>query len=451
MSTVAAIGTPHGKGGVAMIRITGEDSHSVAACVFSPVNGERFAQRLTGRTYYGRFRDEQGFFDDGIVILYSEKNSYTGECAAELYCHGGLLVAQKLLSAVLAAGAESALPGEFTKRAFVNGRITLTGAEAVGGIIDAVSPKYLSVSANQAAGSLSKVISSLCDRMKRLAASVYAFIDYPDEDMTEVSPDEMRDELSDIKKILSSLSATYGYGKAISEGINVSIVGRPNTGKSTLMNLLCRCDRAIVTDIAGTTRDVITEKANVNGVILNLSDTAGIREGVDELERLGISRSRRSLEGASLVLAVFDSSLPPDDDDKMLAELIRESGKENVTLCVMNKSDLPDLFGEPPFGDPVFISAKSGEGIDALEKRICAFAGESSGEEGEIITNARQFAALSKAESAVCDAIASLADFTEDVAGMDIERALGYLGEADGRQVSEDIVNEIFSHFCVGK
>ena len=452
MSTVAAIGTPHGKGGVSMIRITGENSHAVVSAVFAPANKKRFEKKLTGVTYYGRFFDKDSFFDDGIAVLYGEGHSYTGEQSAELYCHGGLLVTQRLLEAVFDAGAEPAGRGEFTKRAFINGKITLTKAEAVGGIIDAVSPKYLEVSANQASGSLSKKISEISKELVGIAASVYAYIDYPDEDMTDMTVEEMKQKLEKAESSLSSLIKTRNYGKAISDGINVSIVGKPNTGKSSLLNLLCREDRAIVTDIAGTTRDVITEKVSLDDMILNLSDTAGIREGGDGIEKIGMERSLRSLSDAELVLAVFDASKPMDKDDEAIVKSIKESGREDVTVCIMNKQDISECQFESPFCRYVEMSARTGEGLDRLTEEIKKLAGAFEiDKDSEIITNARQFYALSKAHDAVKDALSSLEGFTQDIAGMDIERAIEALDEADGRRVTEEIVNEIFSHFCVGK
>ncbi len=452
MSTVAAIGTPIGKGGVSMIRISGESAHLVAESVFRAVNEKRFSEKLCGRTYYGRFFDGDGFFDDGLTILYSAKNSFTGEESAELFCHGGLLVTRRLLEAVLTAGAEPAGPGEFTKRAFINGRISLTGAEAIGGIIDAVSPRHLEVAAGQAAGSLSAKIGEIEKKLVRLCASVYAFIDYPDEDMTDVTVEEMKPILSGVLSQLNTLLSTRNYGKAISDGLSVAIVGKPNTGKSSLLNLLCREDRAIVTDVAGTTRDVITERVMLGDLVLNLSDTAGIRDSGDVIEQMGIQKSIGSLKNAELVMAVFDCSRSRDAEDDRIIAAIDECGKRDSTLCIMNKNDLSDSFGAPPFKNCLYLSAKDGDCLDMLAEKIKQTAAIAPVDrDAEIITNARQFSALKKAALAVESALEALESFTQDVACMDIERALAALDEADGRSVSEEIVNEIFSHFCVGK
>ncbi len=454
MSTIAAIGTPHGKGGVAMIRISGCDAFDVAKRIFVPASPERFGEQLSGRTYYGSFSDEKGIFDDGICVLFKSPNSFTGENVAELYCHGGILVTQKLLAAALKNGAVMAGAGEFTRRAFINGKLSLTQAEAIGGIIDSKSEKHLEVSAKQANGSLSRHLGAIYDELRLLAASVYAFIDYPDEDMTDVTVDEMRNQLTDVKKRLDRLASSHTYGRAISEGIATAIVGKPNTGKSSLLNVLCGEERAIVTDIAGTTRDVVTETVRLGDIILRLSDTAGIRESEDTVEKIGIERSKKALEEANLILAVFDLSRPFDDDDKRIVDAIIASDKSEKTVCILNKSDISsdDTYFDLPFAKKVSVSARNREGIDELIDIVSLMFGAGEiGENDEIVVNARQCAAVANASNAVGNAIDALDSFTQDIAGMDIEQALSSLAEADGRTVNEDIVNEIFSHFCVGK
>ncbi|MBR4950910.1 MAG: tRNA uridine-5-carboxymethylaminomethyl(34) synthesis GTPase MnmE [Clostridia bacterium] len=452
MSTIAAIGTPQGKGGVALIRISGEDAFSIAEKLFIPASASRFAQKLHGVTYYGSFCDESGVFDDGMCVLFHSPRSFTGECVAELYCHGGLLVTQKLLAAALKNGASMALPGEFTRRAFINGKITLTQAEAIGGIIDSKTEKHLSIASKQANGSLSRALGEIYDDLKLLAASVYAYIDYPDEDMTDVSVPEMRSRLVAVKDKLNRLAGTHTYGKAISEGIPTAIVGKPNTGKSSLLNRLCGEERAIVTDIAGTTRDVVTETVRLGDLLLRLSDTAGIRESDDTVEKIGIEKSKQAINTAELILAVFDASRGVDDDDNALINAILQSNKADSTLCIINKTDISAEIPVLPFKNTVFISAKSGDGIEDLVTAVAQMFGAGNiNESDEIVVNARQCAAIVNAAGAVESAVNALNGFTQDVAGMDIELALSALAEADGRTVSEDIVNEIFSHFCVGK
>lgn len=452
MSTIAAIGTAKGVGGVAMIRISGPDAFQIAEKVFIPCSPSRFAQKLHGVSYYGSFCDEGNIFDDGMCILFSSPRSFTGENVAELYCHGGLLVTQKLLSAVLKNGAAMATAGEFTRRAFINGKISLTQAEAIGGIIDAKTEKHLSVASKQASGSLSRALGEIYEDLRLLAASVYAFIDYPDEDMTDVTVDEMKERLIVSKKALDKLTGTHTYGKAISEGIPTAIVGKPNTGKSSLLNVLCGEERAIVTDIAGTTRDVVTETVRLGEILLKLSDTAGIRESEDTVEKIGIEKSKKAIDDSNLILAVFDTSRPFDDDDKALVDSIIASGKAENTVCLLNKSDISDHEFDLPFENKIVISAAQQKGIDLLVDTVAKMFGAGNiGENDEIVINARQFAAVANASKSVENAITALESFTQDIAGMDIESALSSLAEADGRQVSEDIVNEIFSHFCVGK
>jgi tRNA modification GTPase len=287
-----------------------------------------------------------------------------------------------------------------------------------------------------------------------LIASVYAFIDYPDEDMTDVSVEEMRERLAAICRETETLCDSHAYGKAISEGIPVCILGKPNTGKSALLNALAREERAIVTAIPGTTRDVVKEQVRLGDLLLNLSDTAGIRDSEDVVEQIGIQRSVRSLEEAELVLAMFDGSRPFDEEDEKVLKLIRESGKEEQTVYLMNKSDLQEdasVRTSLP-KTPVVISAMEKTGLEALEAAVKErFGHVDTRSLGEIVVGARQFAALTKAKKHMQDALHTLEGFSQDMAGLDMEQALQALEEVDGKTASDEIVSEIFSHFCVGK
>lgn len=448
MSTVAAISTPRGKGGVALIRISGEDAISVCRKVFLPASGKDICDYPAGKAVHGYFRDEDGNFDDGMATVFIAPRSFTGEDTAELCCHGGVLVQEKLLRACFAAGAVPAGAGEFTRRAYINGKITLSQAEAVGGLIDAHSEKHLAVSLRQLDGNISKKIDSVCSKLILTAATVYAYIDYPDEDMTDMSVEEMLGALKEVKDELNRLAGTHKYGKAISEGIPTVIAGKPNTGKSTLMNLLCGTDRAIVTDIAGTTRDVITEQVKVDDILLNLADTAGIRESGETVEAAGIKRSIKEIEKASLIIAVFDCSNPLDSEDMELISLLED--KKDRVITVMNKCDKGRI-SVAPFENAVYMSAATGDGENELKEKIRIFSGSSQADSEDIIVSARQYAAIRRAMENIDDAITALDGFTQDISGECIERAISALGEIDGRTATQEIVNEIFSHFCVGK
>ncbi len=451
MRTIAAVSTPRGKGGVALIRISGDDAFAVAEKVAVRPNGVPLSETEPNKSVRTFFCRNGQPFDDGMTVLFRAPHSFTGEDTAELCCHGGPLVTQTLLTAVFAAGAFPAGPGEFTRRAFQNGKLTLSQAEAIGGLIDAKTDRHLQVSILQCRGSLSAKLQSVFDRLTFLVASVYAYIDYPDEDMTDVTVPEMKERLISIKNELDALCGSRAYGKAISEGIRTVIVGKPNTGKSALLNMLAGEERAIVTDEAGTTRDIVSEQILLDGFLLNLSDTAGLRESDNKVEKIGIGKSLSALSEAELVFAVFDGSEPLTAEDEDVLTRIREADKEPVTVCILNKSDL-GIRAKAPLPGAVILSAAEGTGRDQLEKAVRERLSLNEPDDpGEILTNARQYAALERASGHLARALETLDGFTQDMAGLDLEQALAALGEADGRSISETVVNEIFSHFCVGK
>ncbi len=455
--TVSAISTPHGKGGISVIRITGSEALAVADRVFFPKNGTPLSRTEPNTAVFGGIRKEDCEIDTGVAVVFRAPKSFTGEDTVEISCHGGILLTESVLESTFLAGARPAGPGEFTKRAFLNGKLSLSQAEAVMELIEAESEEKILLSAKKTRGSLTRKLDALTEELKFLLASAYAYIDYPDEDLTDVTPSEMEARIGGIEDSLSLLIDGYRSGKAISEGIPTVIAGKPNSGKSSLMNAILGEDRAIVSSIAGTTRDTIEEKAVVGRVILRLCDTAGIRQSDDPIEAEGVRRAERKLEDAELILAVFDGSRPADADDERLLSLLtrlKDEGKE--ILVLRNKCDLPPLLPASftdPLGTAIGIAAGKEEIAPLaaeIERRYLA--GAVGIETGELVTNARQHASLLQALEAVRAARAALqSGMTQDVASLDLELALARLSETDGRAVSESVVNEIFSHFCVGK
>ena len=453
--TVAAISTPYGRGGIAVIRISGSEAAEYASRFFVPFSGKRLSDYPGNRTVYGAIYHNGVRIDDGIAAVFRAPHSFTGEDTVEISCHGGIVLAQTVLESAIASGCRCAGAGEFTKRAFLNGKIGLSQAEAVMGLIDAASLESIKLSSAQSRGVLAAEISRLREKLTGIIASVYAYIDYPDEDLTDMTPDELLSGISGLRREAEKLLSTYRTGKAVCEGIVTAILGKPNTGKSSVLNRILGKDRAIVTPVAGTTRDTVEETVCVGRVTLRLCDTAGIRDTDDEVERIGVKRSKELLDSAGLVFAVFDLSSPPDDGDREMISLLSHSSAE--VIPVFNKSDLPHPENAPelPEGwEPVCVSAVTGEGFDTLYSRISSlFVSESIDyDTTPVISNARQNAALSAACEHIRSAECALASgFTQDVAGLDLELALGKLGELDGRAVTGEITDCIFSRFCVGK
>lgn len=454
--TIAAVSTPPGKGGIAVIRISGKDAIEVASKVFRPASGRPLSEYAANSAVYGNIFEDSERLDDGMAVIFRAPHSYTGEDAAELSCHGGILITRRVLGAVLSAGAVMAGPGEFTRRAFIAGKLSLSQAEAVVGLINAESAAQLTLYSAHASGAFSRRITAIRSELLGLLSSVYAYIDFPDEDMTDMSPETLLVKLEGAESSLASLEETYKTGHAVAEGIPTVIAGRPNTGKSSLLNLLLGRDRAIVTAEAGTTRDTIEETAFAGPVTLRLCDTAGLRDAGDEAERFGVRRASEKLKEAQLVLAVFDGSEPLTDDDRRFLGQLDALRCEKLAL--INKSDLPQTIEkeeiEGHFSAMIPLCCKTGEGKGAVIEKIKELftSGSIENDRGAVIVNARQYADVKAARESISDAISALnASITQDVAGLDIEHALTSLSEADGRTVTGDIVDEIFSHFCVGK
>lgn len=459
-SVVAAVSTAPGKAGIAVIRVTGNGCFDVVSKVFVPKSGKKLCEYGTSKAVYGDIYHGGEVIDSGLCTLFFAPHSYTGEDTAEISCHGNDLCVSMILSSLIANGAAPAGPGEFTKRAFLNGKLSLSQAEAVAELIDAESTAAIKLSNAKVSGKLSDEIEDITKKLTEILASVYAFIDYPDEDLADMSSDEMKDELERIKQRLYSLCKSYDTGRAVSGGIKTAIAGLPNSGKSSFLNMLLGKERAIVTDIAGTTRDVITEKVNIGNITLTVSDTAGIRNTDDAVEKIGVERAYSSIDESELVFALVDGTSPLSDSEKELLSYL--SLQDKKVILVLNKNDMAKQDSEKlsyiekisdSFCACISISAKNGVGKQEIQTVLEELypSGDDLLRSGLVITGARIYAAVNLAYNAVCDGLSTLQGYTPDVAGMDLERALSALSEADGRSVTEDIVSNIFSRFCVGK
>ena len=460
--TIAAISTPYGKGGVAMIRISGADALAVADAIFMPKSGKRLSELEVGRAYYGDvFSPIEGgkSIDDGIAVYFRAPRSFTGEDTVEISCHGGILLTQKVLSAALSAGARMAEAGEFTRRAYVLGKIRLNEAESLGNLLEAKNEGQLSLARGGIRGRLTAKMDELYCVLRSVLTGIYANIDFPDEDLADMSREEMLDALKDALVEVKGLAATYKTGNAVSEGIPTVICGRTNAGKSSVYNRILGYDAAIVTDIEGTTRDVLRQNATLGKVTLLLCDTAGIRRTDDKVENIGIERSIKEIDEAGLILAVFDGSKAPDNDDKELVQKILSSKAASVAL--VNKTDIlaNGINSElqeflSVFEHKVYISALTGEGFDSLSALVeeMFIDGTLDFDNDAIITGARQYAAISKAAELLSNAVCDIErGVSLDACCVEVECAMSALGELDGREIGEEIVHEIFSHFCVGK
>ncbi len=459
--TIAAVSTAYGRGGIAVIRISGDDAIIVADKMFRAKNGVSVSEIASSHCVWGDILNGGVRIDDGICTVFRAPNSYTGENVVEISCHGGIVLTEKVLESALKCGAKLAGPGEFTRRAFTNGKLSLSQAEAVGMLIDAVNEEQLSLAVSHGDGVMKRKSDELYEKLKTVVTGVYANVDFPDEDLAELSDSEVLAELSGLENELSALQSTYRVGRAVCEGISTVLIGKPNTGKSSLLNRLVGRERAIVTDIAGTTRDTIEETVACGRIMLRLCDTAGVRESDDAVEKIGVERSLKMLGEAELVLALFDLSEEFDSQDSLILEKLGQSSA--VKIAVLNKNDLARKFDVSKlkncgFSDIVEICAQNEDsttnGIDNLKEIICSLYvdGEIDYSKNAVLTNARQNAAVSRALEYTRAAIRQLeSGFTSDTAGFDIEAALSELSELDGRKISEEIIDGIFHRFCVGK
>lgn len=449
--TVAAISTPAGEGGIGVIRISGKDAINIADKVFKAATGTPLTELSGYSAAFGYVFDGDEQIDEAVATVFLEPKSYTGENVCELSCHGGRFVTSSVLRAVLSAGATLAAPGEFTKRAFLNGKLDLIEAESVMGLISAKSREELRVQLAAKRGRVSEELDKIEAALLELSADFAAYSDYPDEDLPELSGDNFMRLITFAENELKKLLSTFDSGKVLREGVATAIVGKPNVGKSTLMNMLSREKRSIVTEIAGTTRDVIENTVNFAGLNLILADTAGIRQTEDTVEGVGVELAKERLVSAQLVLAVFDSSEEFDSNDKEIISLLTP---EN-TVIVLNKTDKERRLEKELFRGfkTVLISAKNNEGEQELEQAVREItAADSVDPAAAILLSERQRDLVLKAHSAVGEAKNMLASgFTIDAVEVCVEEALSVLYTLNGKRVTNEVADEVFRRFCVGK
>ena len=454
MTTIAAISTPLSASGLGVVRISGEDAVAVGEKIFRPFKGGRELKTLGGYSCaYGRVFDAEGDIDEAVATVFIAPRSYTGENTVEFSCHGSPALLKRVLRAALAAGAALAGPGEFTKRAFLNGKLTLTQAEAVMDLISAKSAGAGKAALAMRDGALYKKIKKITEELTALESHFAAWSDYPEEDVPELSNEHMESVLKEAQAVLKRLIDTYDAGKVIREGAVTVIAGKPNVGKSTLMNLLSGRDRSIVTEVAGTTRDVVEESVLVGDIPIRLLDTAGIHETEDRVEKIGVDMANTEIDRCDVVIAVFDSSAPLDSDDMNLIEKLR--GKPAV--AVINKSDLEtradiDVI-KNGFERAVVISAASGNGEEEFRKALSEVLKTADLDPAEpVMANERQLDCVCRAKRAVDEAISAVEfGLTLDAVGICVETALDCLYELTGEKASDAVIEQVFSRFCVGK
>ena len=452
-TTIAAISTAQASAGISVIRISGDEAITIADRVFRGNNNKKLCE-IKGYTCAlgGAYADGEKL-DECIATVFREPHSYTGENVVELSCHGGVYVTARVLRAVYDAGAQPAQAGEFTKRAFLNGKLDLIEAEAVMDIISSRSKAGVRAALNIKDGALSKKINNAKDILLNKAAHLNAWADYPEEDIPEVESSELLSALSEVRSDLSRLIDSYDDGRILRDGIDTVIAGKPNVGKSTLMNLLAGYDKSIVTSVAGTTRDIVEESVSLGDIVLNLSDTAGIRETGDEIEQIGVDKAKKRLNSASLLLCVFDASSELTDEDLEIIDMVGDI----PSIAVINKCDLTEQPDDgkikEAFGEVIYMSAKNGDGADKLieaVKRICAVGNINSAD--ALIYNERQRSLTKKAMDSVDEAIEALhIGMTFDAVTVSIEEAVAYLCELTGERVTDEVVDKVFHTFCVGK
>ena len=463
--TIAAISTPIGESGIGIVRISGPKALEIAQGVFRDknLNKTKIKNFFSHTVHYGFVIDpESGAkIDEVILVLMKKPQTYTREDTVEFNCHGGILSLRKVLETVINCGARMAEPGEFTKRAFLNGRIDLSQAEAVIDLIQAKTERSLSSSLAQLGGSLKKKITDLRNRLIRISAEIEAPMDFPDQDIKEICPKKVEENIIYILKEVNSLMRTLNYGKILKEGISALIVGKANVGKSSLFNTLLRENRAIVTHLPGTTRDTIEELINIKGIAFKIIDTAGLKNPENIIEKISIKKMMKYLKEARLILAMFDTNVPLSSEDREVIREINKGKNENKKVIVIeNKIDLSEkidrdkLFSLLDIKDSTKMSLKEKIGIEELEEKLAraAIEGLVIPENGVVINNVRQANQLNRAKQALEQVLLGLKEKRAyDFLTIDLKDALDSLGEITGDSISDEIVNDIFSRFCIGK
>ena len=451
--TIAAISTPLGMGGIGVIRISGENAINTADNVFKGISGKKLCDMKGYTAAYGKVYDNCEPLDEVVAVVFRKPHSYTGEDVVEISCHGGVYITSRVLRCILDNGASLAEPGEFTKRAFLNGKIDLTESEAVMDMISAKGKAAARSALGIREGKLRKSIDEVKNMLVDSAAHLSAWADYPEDDIPEVSTDTLLEDIQNACGKLETLINSFETGKALKEGIDTLIVGKPNVGKSTLMNFLAGFDKSIVTEIPGTTRDIIQETVVLGNAVLLLSDTAGLRDTDNPIEKIGVERAKEKLQSCGLVLAVFDGSRMLDDDDINTIKLL-----DGIPcIAIINKSDLNLVLDinyiQSYIKDIVYISASKCEGLDELISTVEKVTGTHNIDENAVmLSNERQRECVVNAVNSLKDAVSALVNgFTLDAVTVSVEEAIQFLLELTGENVSEVVVHSVFSKFCVGK
>ena len=450
--TIAAIATPIGTGGIAVIRVSGSDAFTICDKIFKSHKGKLLSDAKTHTALFGSVYDENILIDEVLCTVFVAPKSFTSENTVEISCHGGIFVTRRILDCVIKNGARLAMPGEFTKRAFLNGRLDMAQAEAVIDGINAKSTQAASLALSHMKGGLSAMINELREQITDIISEIDAVSDFPEEDFEKITFDEIKERLFSASDKIEKLIKTAERGKIIADGIDTVIAGKPNVGKSSLLNAILLSDRAIVTDIPGTTRDVIEEKVSLGNVSLNIFDTAGIRETDDKIEHIGIEKSKEYINKAELVLFLTDSITGVTEEDKILAGLL----ENKKTILVINKTDEgenKDICFEGKNFETVHISAKTGDGIAQLLEKIedMFMLGKITKDDFPVITKTTHKQSLLRAKEFIDSAKSALGVMPDDMISIDLRNAAQSLGEITGIEVSEDVVDKIFSKFCLGK